>query len=37
MATPAEHACSDTDTFRDGDREFTSRLLVGTGKYRDFD
>jgi thiazole synthase len=37
MATPAEHACSDTDTFRVGDREFTSRLLVGTGKYRDFD
>ena len=37
MATPAERACSDTDTFRVGDREFTSRLLVGTGKYRDFD
>ena len=27
---------SSTDTFRIGNREFTSRLLIGTGKYRDF-
>ena len=27
---------SSTDTFRVGNREFTSRLLIGTGKYRDF-
>jgi thiazole synthase len=25
------------DTFKIGSREFTSRLLVGTGKYKDFD
>lgn len=37
MATPAECARSDGDTFRIGTREFRSRLLVGTGKYRDFD
>ena len=27
---------SNTDSFRIGKREFTSRLLIGTGKYRDF-
>ena len=28
---------SDTDLLRIGKREFSSRLLIGTGKYRDFD
>jgi thiazole synthase len=37
MATPAERAHADADTFRVGEREFSSRLLVGTGKYRDFE
>ncbi len=37
MATPAEHTRAAEDTFRIGHREFRSRLLVGTGKYRDFD
>jgi len=37
MATPAEHARPDGDTFRIGDREYRSRLLVGTGKYKDFE
>ncbi|MBX3615441.1 MAG: thiazole synthase, partial [Burkholderiaceae bacterium] len=26
-----------SDTLKIGRREFTSRLLIGTGKYRDFD
>ncbi|GMV03483.1 MAG: thiazole synthase [Burkholderiales bacterium] len=26
-----------SDTLKIGEREFTSRLLIGTGKYRDFD
>jgi len=37
MAIPAEHATGEQDSFRLGDREFRSRLLVGTGKYKDFD
>jgi thiazole synthase len=37
MATPAAHVPTEADTFRIGDREYGSRLLVGTGKYRDFD
>jgi thiazole synthase len=37
MATPAEHTRAAEDTFRIGHREFRSRLLVGTGKYQDFD
>jgi thiazole synthase len=37
MATPAESAHGNGDTFRIGDREYRSRLLVGTGKYRDFE
>ncbi|MGD8532894.1 MAG: thiazole synthase [Gammaproteobacteria bacterium] len=37
MATPAESAHRNGDTFRIGDREYRSRLLVGTGKYRDFE
>ena len=32
-----ESAASADDLFRVGTREFTSRLLVGTGKYRDLD
>lgn len=35
MATPAEQ--TRPDTLRVGAREFRSRLLVGTGKYKDFD
>ena len=37
MATPAKATLPDNDTFKVGEREFRSRLLVGTGKYRDFD
>ena len=37
MATPAAQTMPPADTFRLGDREFRSRLLVGTGKYKDFD
>jgi thiazole synthase len=37
MATPAEYTRPDRDTFRIGDREYRSRLLVGTGKYKDFE
>jgi thiazole synthase len=37
MATPAESTRSAGDTLRIGDREYRSRLLVGTGKYRDFE
>ena len=36
MATPAQHTSTSPDTLRVGNREFSSRLLVGTGKYRDF-
>ncbi len=37
MATPAQHTSTSPDTLRVGNCEFSSRLLVGTGKYRDFD
>jgi thiazole synthase len=37
MATPAAQTMPPADTFTLGDREFRSRLLVGTGKYKDFD
>jgi thiazole synthase len=37
MAIPAENATGEQDSFRIGNREFRSRLLVGTGKYKDFD
>ena len=37
MATPAETTSTSPDTLRVGGREFSSRLLVGTGKYRDFE
>lgn len=37
MAIPAENATGEQDSFRIGDREFRSRLLIGTGKYKDFD
>ena len=37
MATPATETLSDSDGFRVGAREFSSRLLVGTGKYKDFE
>ena len=37
MATPAEKTLSAGDVFRIGERQFTSRLLVGTGKYKDFE
>ncbi|MGD8977202.1 MAG: thiazole synthase [Gammaproteobacteria bacterium] len=37
MATPAARTKDASDSFRVGDREFSSRLLVGTGKYQDFD
>jgi len=36
MATPATAVNTSTDGFRLGERAFRSRLLVGTGKYRDF-
>ena len=37
MATPAEKTLSGDDEFRIGERQFSSRLLVGTGKYKDLD
>ncbi len=37
MATPASDTLPAGDGFRVGDREFRSRLLVGTGKYKDFE
>ncbi len=37
MATPVESVKTTGDTFTIGDREYRSRLLVGTGKYKDFD
>ncbi len=37
MATPAAHTDSTTDLLHVGERTFRSRLLVGTGKYKDFD
>ncbi|MGI9265738.1 MAG: thiazole synthase, partial [Gammaproteobacteria bacterium] len=37
MATPAEKTLPGNDVFRIGEREFSSRLLVGTGKYKDFE
>jgi thiazole synthase len=37
MATPAKATVPGNDTFKVGEREFRSRLLVGTGKYRDFE
>jgi thiazole synthase len=37
MADAAESHSPRTDDWRMGDRSFTSRLLVGTGKYRDFE
>ena len=36
-ADAAAGAGSDKDLLRIGKREFSSRLLIGTGKYRDFD
>jgi thiazole synthase len=30
-------ATDSTDLFKIGDREFASRLIIGTGKYRSFD
>ena len=37
MATPVESIETTGDTFTIGDREYRSRLLVGTGKYKDFE
>ena len=37
MATPAEKTLPDSDVFTIGERQFSSRLLVGTGKYKDFE
>jgi thiazole synthase len=37
MATPATETVTTRDSFRIGEREFRSRLLVGTGKYKDMD
>jgi thiazole synthase len=37
MATPAKATLPGNETFKVGEREFRSRLLVGTGKYRDFE
>jgi thiazole synthase len=37
MAIPAAETRTANDTFTVGAREFRSRLLVGTGKYKDFD
>ncbi len=37
MAIPAAETRTENDTFTVGAREFRSRLLVGTGKYKDFD
>jgi thiazole synthase len=37
MATPAARTGSDNDLLHVGERTFRSRLLVGTGKYKDFD
>ena len=37
MATPAEKTLSASDDFTIGERQFSSRLLVGTGKYKDFE
>jgi thiazole synthase len=37
MATPATETVTTGDSFRVGEREFRSRLLVGTGKYKDFE
>ena len=37
MATPAARTTDNRDSFSIGEREFRSRLLVGTGKYQDFE
>ncbi len=37
MATPAARTTDNRDSFSIGEREFRSRLLVGTGKYKDFE
>ena len=37
MATPATETMTTDDSFRVGEREFRSRLLVGTGKNKDFE
>jgi thiazole synthase len=37
MATPAENTLPGDDLFRIGERQYRSRLLVGTGKYKDFE
>ena len=37
MAIPAVHTTGEQYSFLFGKREFHSRLLVGTGKYKDFD
>ncbi len=37
MGNPAAKTSDSGDSFRIGNRAFNSRLLVGTGKYRDFD
>src|SRR6266487_7124984 len=34
MSTPATRL---TDPFKIGDRTFTSRIIIGTGKYRSYD
>jgi len=36
-AAPAQGAAGADDLLRIGNRRFSSRLLIGTGKYRDFD
>jgi thiazole synthase len=36
-AAPAQSAPGANDLLRIGERSFSSRLLIGTGKYRDFD
>lgn len=36
-AAPAQSAAGANDLLRIGKRSFSSRLLIGTGKYRDFD
>jgi len=37
MATPAEYTRPAENTFKIGEGEYRSRLLVGTGKYEDFE
>ena len=37
MVIRSEEKTSDADLLCIGDRKFASRLMVGTGKYKDFD